>query len=154
MSGLLPSHDEILVLPLTAEEVFTKFLLVTRNDLAAIQDKSILFSGWVKQDRFRISVKVNRPNNFLALIKGRIESTSSGSLVFLDYQLFPTTRLLITFWLLFTLLFTAIVSFQFSSALYLFGGLAIVVGIYLITWSNFKIQLNIAREILLTVIMQ
>ena len=152
MSGLLPSHDETLVLPLSAEEVFTRFSRVTRNDLTAIQDKSILFSGWVKEDRFRISMKVNRPNNFLTLIKGRTESTSSGSLVFLDYQLFPTTRLLVTFWLLFTLLFTAIVSFQFSSGWYLFSGLAIAVGIYLITWSNFKIQHKIVREILLGVL--
>lgn len=152
MISLLPSHDETLVLPLSAEEVFTKFSSVTRNDLAAVQDTSILFSGWVKADRFRVSVKINRPNNFLALIKGRIESTSSGSLVFLEYQLFPTTRLLVTFWLLFTLLFTAIVSFQFSSYFYLFSGLAVGVGIYLITWSNFKIQRNIAREILLRIL--
>ncbi len=152
MISLLPSHDETLVLPLSAEEVFAKFSSVTRNDLAAVQDKSILFSGWVKADRFRVSVKINRPNNFLALIKGRIESTSSGSLVFLEYQLFPTTRLLVTFWLLFTLLFTAIVSFQFSSYFYLFSGLAVGVGIYLITWSNFKIQRNIAREILLRIL--
>lgn len=152
MISLLPSHDETLVLPLSAEEVFAKFSSVTRNDLAAVQDKSILFSGWVKADRFRVSVKINRPNNFLALIKGRIESTSSGSLVFLEYQLFPTTRLLVTFWLLFTFLFTAIVSFQFSSYFYLFSGLAVGVGIYLITWSNFKIQRNIAREILLRIL--
>jgi len=150
--NLLPSQSETLVLPLSAADVFAKFSSATRNDLAALQDKSIVFSGWVKQDRFRISVKVNRPNNFLALIKGKIETTSSGSLVFLEYQLFPTTRLLVTFWLLFTLLFTAIVSFQFSSSLYLFSGLAVALGIYLITWSNFKIQRNIAREILLRIL--
>jgi multidrug transporter EmrE-like cation transporter len=150
--SLLPSQSETLVLPLSAKAVFAKFSSATRNDLAALQDKSIVFSGWVKQDRFRVSVKINRPNNFLALIKGRIESTSSGSLVFLEYQLFPTTRLLVTFWLLFTLLFTAIVSFQFSSSYYLFSGLAVALGIYLITWSNFKIQRNIAREILLRIL--
>ena len=153
MINLLPSHDETLVLPLSAEEVFTRFSRVTRNDLAVIQDKSILFSGWVKEDRFRISMKVNRPNNFLALIKGRIESTSSGSLIFLDYQLFATTKLFVMFWLLFTLLFTAIVSFQFASFWYLLSGLTIAIGIYWITWSNFKIQLKIAREILLRVLM-
>ena len=153
MRSLLPSHDETLVLPLSAEQVFTKFSLVTRNDLAAIQDRSILFSGWVKEDRFRISLKVNRPNNFLTLIKGRIESTSSGSLVFLDYQLFPTTKVFVTFWFLFALLFTAIVSFQFASTLYLLRGLAIAAGIYWITWANFRIQLKIAREILLRVLL-
>lgn len=153
MINLLPSHDETLVLPLSAEEVFTRFSRVTRNDLASVHDKSILFSGWVKEDRFRISMKVNRPNNFLALIKGRIESTSSGSLIFLDYQLFPTTKLFVTFWLLFTLLFTAIVSFQFASAWYLLSGLTLAAGIYWITWSNFKIQLKMAREILLRVLM-
>lgn len=152
MRSLLPSHYETLVLPLSAEEIFSRFSRVTKNDFSSIQDKSILFSGWVKEDRFRISMKVNRPNNFLALIKGRIESTSSGSLVFLDYQLFPTTKLFVTFWLLFTLLFTPVVSFQFSNAWYLISGWTVAVGIYWITWSNFKIQFKIAREILLRVL--
>ncbi len=153
MRSLLPSHYETLVLPLSAQEIFNRFSKVTKNDFASIQDKSILFSGWVKEDRFRISLKVNRPNNFLALIKGRIESTSSGSLVFLDYQLFPTTKLFVTFWLLFALLFTAIVSFQFSSTWYLFSGLTVAVGIYWITWSNFNIQFKIAREIILKILL-
>lgn len=152
MINLLPSHDETLVLPLSAEEVFNRFSRVTRNDLAAVQDKSILFSGWVKEDRFRISLKVSRPNNFLALIKGRIESTSSGCLIFIDYQLFPTTKLFVSFWLLLTILFAVAIGFQYSSYWYSLGGLAIAICIYLITWSNFNLQLNLARTALLKIL--
>lgn len=152
MINLLPSHDETFVLPLNAEEVFTRLSKVTRNDLAAVQDKSILFSGWVKQDRFRISLKVNRPNNFLTLIKGRMESTSSGCLIFIDYQLFPTTRLFVSFWLFLSCLFSVAVGFQYSNFWYSLGGLAIAICIYLITWSNFNLQLTLARAELLKVL--
>jgi hypothetical protein len=150
--SLLPSHDETLVLPLSAKEVFTRLSKVTRSDLAAVQDKSILFSGWIKQDRFRISMKVNRPNNFLTLIKGRMESTSSGCLIFIDYQLFPTTRLFVSFWLLLSCMFSIAVGFQYSSFWYSLGGLAIAIGIYLITWSNFNLQLTLARAELLKIL--
>lgn len=152
MINLLPSHDETLVLPLSAEEVFNRFSRITRNDLATVQDKSILFSGWVKEDRFRISLKVSRPNNFLALIKGRIESTSSGCLIFIDYQLFPTTKLFVSFWLFLTSLFAVAIGFQYSSYWFSLGGLAFAICIYLITWSNFNLQLNLARTALLKVL--
>ena len=148
----MPSHDETLVLPLSADEMFRKFSNVTSNDLASAHDPSILFSGWVKEDRFRISLKVSRPNNFLALIKGRIESTSSGCLIFIDYQLFPTTKLFVSFWLLLTCLFSIAVGFRYSSFWYSLGGLAIAICIYLITWSNFNLQLNMARTELLKVL--
>ena len=152
MISLLPSRDETLVLPLSADEVFTRFSRVARNDLTDAQDKSILFSGWVKQDGFRISLKVSRPNNFLTLVKGRIEPTSSGCLIFIHYQLFPTTKLFVNFWLLLTCLFSIAVGFQYSSFWYALGGLAIAICIYLITWSNFNLQLNIARAELLKVL--
>ncbi len=152
MINLLPSHDETLVLPLSVEEVVKRLSGITRNDLAAIQDKSVLFSGWIKEDRFRISLKVSRPNNFLTLIKASIESTSSGCLIFIDYQLFPTTKLFVSFWLLLTFLFSIAVGFQYSSFWYALGGVAIAICIYLITWSNFHLQLNMARTELLKVL--
>lgn len=152
MIGLLPSHDETLVLPLSAQEVFNRLSKVTRNDLGAAREKTILFSGWIKEDRFRTSLKISRPNTYVALIKGRIEPTSSGCLIFLDYQLFPTTKLFVTFWLLFTCLIAVVIGFQYASGWYWLGGLVIDVCIYVITWSNFNIQLKIARDILLKIL--
>ena len=152
MINLLPAHDETLVLPLSSEEVCNRFSRVTRNDFASTQDSSILFSGWIKEDRFRISFKINRPNNYVALINGKIEPTSSGCLVFLDYKLFPTTKLFLTFWLLFTCLFSVTIGFQYANFWYTLSGLAIAVCIYWITWSNFKIQLKITRNALLKIL--
>ena len=149
MINLLPSHDETLVLPLGAEEVFHRFSTVIRNDLASSHNKLTLFSGWIKPDRFRVSLKINRPNSYAAVIKGKIEPTSSGCLIFMDYQLFPTTKLFITFWLLFTCLFTVGVSFQYDNIWYALTGLGIAIAMYLITWSNFQIQLKIARAAIL-----
>jgi hypothetical protein len=150
--NLLPSHDETLVLPVSAIEVFNRLSRVIGNDVSAKQDRSILFSGWIKQDRFRISQKINRPNNYIALIRGKIEPTSSGCLVFIDYQLFSTTRLFLIFWLLFTFLFTTALSYLYSSMWYLLAGVSTVACMYWITRSNFRIQLKIVRNILLKVL--
>jgi hypothetical protein len=150
--NLLPSHDETLVLPVSAIEVFNRLSRVIGNDVSATQDRSILFSGWIKQDRFRISQKINRPNNYIALIRGKIEPTSSGCLVFIDYQLFSTTRLFLIFWLLFTCLFTAALSYIYSRIGYVIAGVSTAACMYWITRSNFRMQLKIVRTILLKVL--
>jgi lipopolysaccharide export LptBFGC system permease protein LptF len=134
-----------------AEEVYNRLLNITSNELTSAQDRTILFSGFVKEDRFRISVKISRPNTYLTLIKGRIESTSSGCLIFLNYQLFPATKLFLTFGVLLTCFLAICVGFQYSSFWYGLAGLGVVIFIYLITWSNFKIQLKIAHTELLKV---
>jgi hypothetical protein len=50
---------------------------------------------------------------------------------------------------LLTFLFSIAVGFQYSNIWYTLGGLALAICIYLITWSNFNLQLNIARAELL-----
>lgn len=111
-------------------------------------ERSLKFNGWVKEERFRISLRVHRANNYLPLVAGEIESTSGGSILFVDYRLFPTTRMMLLLWTLLLILGSLISSYQTKNVLYLAGGAAAIVLIHAIVWSNFKLQLDITRKAL------
>lgn len=149
MITLLPSHHETIVLPQTAEAVFNKMHGATSNKpFMQPDERSLKFNGWVKEERFRISLRVHRANNYLPLVAGEIESTSGGSILFVDYRLFPTTRMMLLLWTLLLILGSLISSYQTKNVLYLAGGAAAIVLIHAIVWSNFKLQLDITRKAL------
>lgn len=147
MIQLLPSFHETLVLPRKAKDTISR-LLVSTSDKPFMQpdEAHLVFTGWVRQDRFRISLRSRRHNHFLPLVAGTIDGTNSGCLLSLTYRLFPLTRFLLMGW----------------TCLLLMGGLAavtvldnlpvalVVVGILLVihavTRSNFTIQLRLTRE--------
>lgn len=116
--------------------------LLTQNE---IRDRKILFTGYVLSDRFRVSLKITKPNNFLPLVKGTIESSSSGSIVFMTYSLFPSTKVFMIFWLLFSLVAGLLVTHQQS--LYLVTIPIVIITLILwVAWANFRIQVRLTRE--------
>lgn len=151
---LLPHHYETFVLTQPAQTVVTKIASVSTSRLLLQNQEGsqYVFTGWVREDRFRISMKVNRPNNYLPLVKGKIESTSSGSLLFLNYVLFPSTKMFLLSWNLFILLIGLIASYQYGNLIYGASAVSLVVLIFWIAWSNFKIQLKLTRQLLLDVL--
>ena len=149
MISLLPAYHETIVLPHPAAEVYNTLAASTSNKPFIQSDEQVLFfNGWVKEGRFRLSLRVHRANHYLPLVFGQIESTSSGSILFIDYKLFPTTRLLLTFWTLLLLLGSVFSAYQTRNILYLGGGTAIIALIHTIVWSNFKLQLKPTRTAL------
>ena len=149
MISLLPAFHETIVLPQEATKVFQKLSTTTSNKpFIQSDEKSLFFNGWVKEEKFRISLRVHRANNYLPLVIGQIESTSSGSILLVDYVLFPTIRLLLTLWTILLMLGSVIGSYQTKNILYLLGGILIIVVIHAIVWSNFNLQLKPTREAL------
>ncbi|HWA34456.1 MAG TPA: hypothetical protein VG737_10020 [Cyclobacteriaceae bacterium] len=149
MISLLPSHHETIVLPHSAETIFRKMYWAT-SDKPFMQpnEQNLKFNGWVKEEKFRISVRVHRANNYLPLVIGEIESTSSGCILFIDYKLFPTTRMLLVLWTILLVLGALIFSYQTKNIIYLAGGLAVIALIHFVVWSNFNLQLDITRKAL------
>jgi hypothetical protein len=147
--SLLPSHHETIVLPYSAETVFRKMYWAT-SDKPFLQpdEQNLKFNGWVKEHRFRISQRVHRANNYLPLVIGEIESTSSGCILFIDYKLFPTTRMLLVLWTILLVLGSLIFSYQTQNIAYLAGGFAAIALIHFVVWSNFNLQLDITRKAL------
>lgn len=150
---LLPIVQETWVLPHPQEEISKKLWNVTRpvGQHALIPDVpefDFLFNGWIKQDRFKISRVIQRGNNFLPIIYGKIESTSKGSIVFVRYQLFFATIVFLLFWTVVTLLLA--VYFYVYEKLYVYSGISLAAGIvnYTVAVLNFKKQVGISSKLL------
>lgn len=151
---LLPNHHETFVLTQTQETVVFKIQNTTTSKilLQNQQGTKYRFTGWIKDDRFRISLKIDRPNNYIPLAIGRIDSTSSGCLVFVNYTLFPITKMFLVFWSLFIVIAGIVASYQYQSVLYGAVSFLLLGIIHWITRSNFKIHLKIMRKVLLEIL--
>lgn len=147
MITLLPSYRETLVLPRSAKDTGERLSASTSSKAFPQPDEAeLLFSGWVKPDRFRIALRMRRPNHFIPLVIGTIDSTSSGCLILLSYQLFPLTRFLIYAWTCFLLLGSGIGIVIFNNYPGALGMLAVVALIHFIARSNFNVQLRLTRD--------
>lgn len=95
----LPFSRETLVSSLSKNEVLDRLTAVTRGtrreELPEIRP---LFNGLVETDGFRISRVIEKGDSFLPLLLGKVEGTPRGSIIFVRYQLFSTTRFFLWFW--------------------------------------------------------
>ena len=149
---LLPRKRETIVLPFPAQEVYERIWKSVKPVKEGIlifdePDQQFLFNGWVKKDKFSISLKVVRPQNFLPIIVGNIEETSTGSIIFVTYRMFPTSFAFLMFWSVITLLMA--IFFGYIER-YVFTGISIALGIsnYAVAVANFKIQVRRSSRVL------
>ncbi len=95
----LPFGRETLVSPLSKEELLDRLAAVTRATRAeGLPEPRPLFYGQVEEHGFRISRVIEKGDNFLPLLLGKVEDTPRGSILFLRYQLFSITRFFLWFW--------------------------------------------------------
>ncbi len=153
MLALLPFSRETIVSSYDAKQLSQRLGKVTKPSKADAwapeggeAEKS--FNGWVKKGRFKLSRKVNRANNFLPLISGKIESSSMGSIVFIEYKLFVWTLSFLVFWLTLTGLFA--LYFFVYERIYLNAIFSILLGVanYVIAVLNFHKQVKISSRML------
>jgi len=113
----LPFGRETLVSALSKEELLERLAAVTRGTRAdGLPELRPLFYGKVGDHGFRLSRVIEKGDNFLPLIQGKVEATTRGSILYVRYQLFSTTRFFLWFWtgiLLGFSLFFFLVSQQF-----------------------------------------
>lgn len=97
-----------------------------------------LFRGILDGNHFKITLDQRENINFLPLISGRFENTSNGCLLFLNYQLYWGTIIILGFWSVITVLFAFFLYMIQHEVLY--GTIALVFGIlnYSITMFNFN----------------
>ena len=153
---LIPYKSETLVLPFRAEQVVSTIRSVTQP-ISLTPEKGndqILFNGTVHPDLFRISRKIDYPQNYLPLITGKIEASSRGCIVFVKYNLFFSSFMFLSFWTLFTLLvgcFFVIHKKEYNYAAVAFGA---CLANYGVTILNFNKQINMSRRVLNQVLKQ
>ncbi|WP_057940477.1 hypothetical protein [Algoriphagus resistens] len=149
--NLLPYDSETLVSALSKEEVISHLNRVTREvnylDPRTQANEDILFNGLVGKKTFRISKVVNRADTFLPLILGKIESTPRGSILFINYRLFPGALFFIAFWSIILLAFTAVYSFLIPN--YGYAILCFIIGLvnYIVAMYFFNRQVKASRKV-------
>jgi len=89
----LPFGRETLVSALSKEEVLDRLAAVTRGTRReGLPEIRPLFNGSVEEDGFRLSRVIEKGDNFLPLLLGKVEETPRGCIIFVRYQIFATTR--------------------------------------------------------------
>lgn len=147
---LIPHKNETLVAPITALQAISRLSLVTQpaslNE--SKENPGILFIGHIGQSSFRISRKVNYPQNYLPIIRGSIEGSSRGCIIFIKYRLFFSSTLFFTFWTSMTFLIGLF--FTIFSRDYWYAAIAFSSGIanYTVTLLNFNKQVKLSRAAL------
>lgn len=102
----------------------------------------IFFNGIVRESSFRLSLSLRRPNNYIPLACGEVENTSSGSIIFITYKLFPGTIRLLAFWTAISFLFALFFAIPYQA--YWYAAISFSLGLvnYIISLENFKAQVR------------
>jgi hypothetical protein len=151
--SILPVKEETLVLPYAVDKVSQCLWKATKpvkvgEEMPDISEEDFLFNGRIQKEHFQISRRVPVPENFLPLIKGRIESTPLGCIVFLRYRMFFSTNFFLAFWS--TVTFLLGLFFVLYEQRYLYASAAFGLGLlnYTIVIHSFNLQVRKSRQLL------
>lgn len=141
---LLPYKRETVVLPFSTTEALLLIGHVTEpvSMSPSKDDKKFLFNGMIYDKSFKISRKINYPQNFLPLIKGQVEETRLGSILFVEYELFFSSRMFLTVWSVLCILIALF--FSIYPKEYMYAVIALLAGSlnYAVSWMNFNKQVK------------
>jgi hypothetical protein len=158
---LWPAKSEMFLSPHRQDEIIRRMKLAVKpvkfqsfknRSLGDLEEEAYLFNGKVSKKGFAISQIVSRPNNFLPLIKGKIEGGQSGSLVHLEFGLFPSIKYFLVFWITLMLLFSVISIAQGDDLLTIIFPLIILVASYALIISRFDDAYQKSRKELMRLI--
>lgn len=149
--NLLPFQQRTYVLPYGAAEVFDRLEAIILDPDAEVpkaERQRYLFNGVLREDGFNISKRIGYVQNFLPLIKGRVEDTKKGSILFVKFRMFKTVLFMLGFWSLFLVIIGLVFIFQKGQVVYGSWAIAIFIGQYLICMINFNKQLKDSQKLL------
>jgi hypothetical protein len=145
--SIYPSVNETLVFTRSREEIYLLLIRAINNPVAHDGIPKTL-KGWVEDDRFELTITLRRQHLFMPLVRGRIEQTSKGSLVFLEYVLFPGTRLLITFWTVIIPIVSVVIGYKYDHYWVVSSFLFFIVIMHWVARVNFNLHLASTKKIL------
>lgn len=149
--NLLPVRKETIVSPHRQVEVINQLKLLTTPPVLSKKDEapSAIFVGAILKSTFKISLRINAPDNFLPIIYGKVDQTSIGCIVFLKFKLFFSSLMFLVFWSSVCLL--AGVTLIFIAKETFYGCLAFIIGAvnYVVTMTNFNRKVNQSHQVLM-----
>lgn len=148
---IFPVVRETVVLPYSADEVELMlwqyiYPVFQTDEMPDRPENEFLFNGWIKDKEFQISRREKQAEYFAPIMTGFIESTTLGSIVFVKYNLFRATNILL-------ILFSSLIMFLFLYFLileeaYLNAFITLAIGFlnYLVVIINFNQQVKKSRK--------
>ncbi|MFC2124939.1 hypothetical protein ACFLU5_09025 [Bacteroidota bacterium] len=124
----------------------------TRQKRDDIEEGDRIFRGIVNESGFKISLDIREHVNFLPLVSGRSEDTSSGCLLFLNFQMLWGSLVMVEFWSIIAILFTLFFMFIHNEPLYGWIALILGAGNYIITLLSFNRMVKRTRSQILEVL--
>ena len=109
---------------------------------------SYLFNGTWSHQEFSISLILKISNNFVPLIGGKYLSSEEGTLLNLEFQMFPATKRLLLLWTILTLLITFFFVGLYKAWIYGAISFGFCVVNYILSIENFKIQVRKSKRTL------
>lgn len=148
--SLWPFQNRTLVLSCSADEALRRL----KNSVVEMDKKEYNpkekaeddteFNGWFSDYTFRLSKRIAHPDNFIPIVDGHIESTSSGSILFVNFKLFFSSLLMVSLWTILSILLAIFFLFVYHQVIY--ASIAIVVGLV----QYFVVTLNFNRQVVKT----
>lgn len=148
MINLLPQASETLVVVHDWDVVLQRLSDITTSQLGDGRHSPKVLAGWIKEDRFQLIIRQRRLNSFMPMVEGKIDPTSTGCLIFLQYKLMPMTRMYLVLWSAIALLSGAFLAVYYKNFLISIGAVGVIALIYAIAWANFKIHYKPLHEII------
>lgn len=147
---IFPYYGQTFVSSHSQEDILEKMREFTKEGISYRESALSRheFNGAVGENFFRISRIISQPNAFLPLISGKIESTKTGSILFIRCEMFYTTKVLLVLWSVVPLVVFLVNLFLANG--YFYALLALFFGLfnYTITVANFHRQRRISMEVL------
>jgi hypothetical protein len=146
--SLFPQKSITLVLPIPLKDVVMRLEKVAIRPQDVPQQYTPLM-GWVKGEDFQVALSSRRPNGFAPVATGRIDQTSTGCLIFLNYRLLPSTRFYLAFWSLMTTFSGIAMAVYYKNFLLWLASFCVLVFINGTAWANFYLHLKTLHDTLL-----
>lgn len=140
---MIPVITETLVLRLQEEEIRQRI------------EKSIadrVLNGHLKEDGFIVNLALRRPPQFSPVVQGRIESSVSGSLVLLRYELLRSWKWALAFWSIVVLLAGGAFAVAKENIIFLASAIIVLLVVLWIVRANMKIHQEAVRATLLDIL--
>ncbi|MEH0156318.1 hypothetical protein V6R21_19360 [Limibacter armeniacum] len=149
--NFLPKDDITLVLPFSAAEAKSRLEEATLPPGYKPEhgfENFFQFNGIIKKDTFTFSRRIRTAQNFLPVVTGEIECSNPGSLVFVHFRMFESTKLYLYLGTLICLTLLVLFVFVKPNIVYASICLMMLVLNYLTTLLSFHRQVKITQQVI------
>jgi hypothetical protein len=116
-------------------------------DSRTFQSDKIKFTGVIGRAGFRISRSIKKGDTFLPLLIGKMEDTPRGSIIFLEYRLFPSAIFFLAFWSLVLFSFAMYYLLVIPQLIYALSCFLLGLGNYALGLLFFNRQYKLSRNL-------